>query len=168
MVIFFFQAEDGIRGIGVTRVQTCALPISSPTEIQFRYKKVSYKMFSFSTLLSAELPTETGKFQLLKNYVKTNFNKLQQSTQGSGYTIAFEVGWLIYNENQLAAESGYLIKQFKMTNRELTPWLQAYLQQNLYSFIKLKTEFMFQCLINDIDEWNYVHKEIQMRNHVFQ
>src|SRR3712207_6156362 len=25
---FFFQAEDGIRDIGVTRVQTCALPIS--------------------------------------------------------------------------------------------------------------------------------------------
>src|SRR3712207_8439140 len=28
MYIFFFQAEDGIRDIGVTGVQTCALPIS--------------------------------------------------------------------------------------------------------------------------------------------
>src|SRR3712207_8177543 len=27
--IFFFQAEDGIRDIGVTGVQTCALPISA-------------------------------------------------------------------------------------------------------------------------------------------
>src|SRR3712207_7005573 len=27
-VVFFFQAEDGIRDIGVTGVQTCALPIS--------------------------------------------------------------------------------------------------------------------------------------------
>src|SRR3712207_5439535 len=27
MLFFFFQAEDGIRGIGVTGVQTCALPI---------------------------------------------------------------------------------------------------------------------------------------------
>src|SRR5258707_3856505 len=26
--LFFFQAEDGIRDIGVTGVQTCALPIS--------------------------------------------------------------------------------------------------------------------------------------------
>src|SRR5215203_6978391 len=26
---FFFQAEDGIRGLGVTGVQTCALPIST-------------------------------------------------------------------------------------------------------------------------------------------
>src|SRR3712207_6877102 len=30
--IFFFQAEDGIRDIGVTGVQTCALPISAPCD----------------------------------------------------------------------------------------------------------------------------------------
>src|SRR2546429_6707877 len=28
-VIFFFQAEDGIRDVAVTGVQTCALPIST-------------------------------------------------------------------------------------------------------------------------------------------
>src|SRR3712207_7563575 len=27
VIFFFFQAEDGIRDIGVTGVQTCALPI---------------------------------------------------------------------------------------------------------------------------------------------
>src|SRR5437879_11579575 len=27
--VFFFQAEDGIRGTSVTGVQTCALPISA-------------------------------------------------------------------------------------------------------------------------------------------
>src|SRR5947209_19004452 len=32
---FFFQAEDGIRGIGVTGVQTCALPI-------WMYKRVIF------------------------------------------------------------------------------------------------------------------------------
>src|SRR5438445_13431889 len=31
MSSIFFQAEDGIRDIGVTGVQTCALPISMPT-----------------------------------------------------------------------------------------------------------------------------------------
>src|SRR3712207_9495611 len=30
--MFFFQAEDGIRDIGVTGVQTCALPISARSE----------------------------------------------------------------------------------------------------------------------------------------
>src|SRR5256886_12092965 len=29
-VFFFFQAEDGIRDLTVTGVQTCALPISPP------------------------------------------------------------------------------------------------------------------------------------------
>src|SRR2546429_6135455 len=32
VVFFFFQAEDGIRDVAVTGVQTCALPIS------FRYR----------------------------------------------------------------------------------------------------------------------------------
>src|SRR2546426_6498284 len=31
---FFFQAEDGIRDYKVTGVQTCALPISSPSREQ--------------------------------------------------------------------------------------------------------------------------------------
>src|SRR3712207_8285525 len=31
---FFFQAEDGIRDIGVTGVQTCALPICNVRELE--------------------------------------------------------------------------------------------------------------------------------------
>src|SRR6266436_8628499 len=31
LLFFFFQAEDGIRDVAVTGVQTCALPISSST-----------------------------------------------------------------------------------------------------------------------------------------
>src|SRR5687768_17721558 len=30
LCVFFFQAEDGIRDVAVTGVQTCALPISPP------------------------------------------------------------------------------------------------------------------------------------------
>src|SRR2546429_9565381 len=29
LIVFFFQAEDGIRDVAVTGVQTCALPISN-------------------------------------------------------------------------------------------------------------------------------------------
>src|SRR2546429_3721406 len=32
MFFFFFQAEDGIRDVAVTGVQTCALPICAPTD----------------------------------------------------------------------------------------------------------------------------------------
>src|SRR3712207_9589165 len=34
MYFFFFQAEDGIRDIGVTGVQTCALPISNGVDYE--------------------------------------------------------------------------------------------------------------------------------------
>ena len=36
---FFFQAEDGIRDIGVTGVQTCALPISGGSPMPMSEKK---------------------------------------------------------------------------------------------------------------------------------
>src|SRR3712207_8142651 len=36
LLVFFFQAEDGIRDIGVTGVQTCALPISASPGIGSR------------------------------------------------------------------------------------------------------------------------------------
>src|SRR5699024_7516969 len=35
-VIFFFQAEDGIRDRNVTGVQTCALPISTQVHVSYR------------------------------------------------------------------------------------------------------------------------------------
>src|SRR5258707_3051947 len=45
LLIFFFQAEDGIRDIGVTGVQTCALPIyhfmRKPTTIPAAFIRIS-------------------------------------------------------------------------------------------------------------------------------
>src|SRR3712207_7564667 len=38
-LFFFFQAEDGIRDIGVTGVQTCALPISRPGKRKMVFSK---------------------------------------------------------------------------------------------------------------------------------
>src|SRR2546429_6980694 len=39
-LFFFFQAEDGIRDVAVTGVQTCALPISSSNPLP-RYQATS-------------------------------------------------------------------------------------------------------------------------------
>ena len=39
--IFFFQAEDGIRDVAVTGVQTCALPISSEYKDLSAYKEIA-------------------------------------------------------------------------------------------------------------------------------
>src|SRR5947209_12849476 len=54
---FFFQAEDGIRDIGVTGVQTCALPIwetivsstVSTSSVELRAWLTSPSAVSFST-----------------------------------------------------------------------------------------------------------------------
>src|SRR2546429_4541179 len=40
--IFFFQAEDGIRDVAVTGVQTCALPIFLTNYQAPKYKLVAY------------------------------------------------------------------------------------------------------------------------------
>ena len=45
--LFFFQAEDGIRDIGVTGVQTCALPISGLSLSKYVQLNVYIKSLSF-------------------------------------------------------------------------------------------------------------------------
>src|SRR3989475_9435589 len=45
---FFFQAEDGIRDLTVTGVQTCALPISFATLADWRYE-LGFDTHSLST-----------------------------------------------------------------------------------------------------------------------
>src|SRR5699024_11599677 len=41
--IFFFQAEDGIRDRNVTGVQTCALPISIFSELEYEMQEMIVK-----------------------------------------------------------------------------------------------------------------------------
>src|SRR5207249_8404835 len=44
LVVFFFQAEDGIRDRNVTGVQTCALPISQPSAKNQKLKAKNYSL----------------------------------------------------------------------------------------------------------------------------
>src|SRR2546430_11901170 len=39
---FFFQAEDGIRDLTVTGVQTCALPISAPNDNEVAHRALAW------------------------------------------------------------------------------------------------------------------------------
>src|SRR5215203_2552171 len=48
LFFFFFQAEDGIRDIGVTGVQTCALPISPPDPPQMQIRLPSSTSATFT------------------------------------------------------------------------------------------------------------------------
>src|SRR5205823_8576956 len=50
ILLFFFQAEDGIRDKLVTGVQTCALPISRPgTEVQTRLHRLLFASVEYET-----------------------------------------------------------------------------------------------------------------------
>src|SRR3712207_9155050 len=61
LLYFFFQAEDGIRDIGVTGVQTCALPI-----YKVRYYNV---MKLFEELTMARIESRLPKlFERLSQY----------------------------------------------------------------------------------------------------
>src|SRR3712207_8228092 len=79
-MFFFFQAEDGIRDIGVTGVQTCALPI-------------------FGTTLVIKAPRQMGKSSLLIRRMKLG--------KEAGKQLAF-VDLQGFAEPQLAAYPRFL------------------------------------------------------------
>src|SRR5258707_7670123 len=57
LFFFFFQAEDGIRDIGVTGVQTCALPICSKT---FRANRVASAISAVAGLEPLASPAKSS------------------------------------------------------------------------------------------------------------
>src|SRR5699024_12573815 len=64
-VVFFFQAEDGIRDRNVTGVQTCALPIFVILKIKYFLLLLINKNFQVS-LNSLEKIIITKHFEILK------------------------------------------------------------------------------------------------------
>src|SRR3712207_8404660 len=63
---FFFQAEDGIRDIGVTGVQTCALPIcSSSTCRRRRWPEPMARPLSGRIVIATHNPGKLSEMQEL-------------------------------------------------------------------------------------------------------
>src|SRR5204862_2672151 len=64
-ILFFFQAEDGIRDLYVTGVQTCALPISQLAEFTLARRAPSYRIEAAAGAAAASYafrdPLELGR-----------------------------------------------------------------------------------------------------------
>src|SRR3712207_9554491 len=69
MLIFFFQAEDGIRDIGVTGVQTCALPICDVYKTSEAYWDERIKTLSGRP----ELPLKKGDLSEVPHYRRLSY-----------------------------------------------------------------------------------------------
>src|SRR2546422_6883269 len=70
--VFFFQAEDGIRDVAVTGVQTCALPISSTGTV---FPSVSVMVRSYRS------PTRRAEMSLRRG--SPDVNGMSRSAAGS-------------------------------------------------------------------------------------
>src|SRR5438445_10181480 len=73
LFVFFFQAEDGIRDIGVTGVQTCALPISKSATFgaSSLVKPASFASFS-SAPADGVSPTSSASFLTRSQFDSTS------------------------------------------------------------------------------------------------
>src|SRR5258707_13644411 len=93
LFFFFFQAEDGIRDIGVTGVQTCALPILINQSL---YPKLGFDPNAFApVIVMAQVPNalfvnpdkvKASSVAELVAYLRDNPDKLVCATQGIGTT----------------------------------------------------------------------------------
>src|SRR2546422_4034735 len=70
LLFFFFQAEDGIRDVAVTGVQTCALPISgvvSPCQVQTR--RLGGSTSRYVPVTRCSVPSGAGRRRVVKAQV---------------------------------------------------------------------------------------------------
>src|SRR3712207_7614502 len=65
LIFFFFQAEDGIRDIGVTGVQTCALPIYTYIIINLALLVVALKVLGLKFMMKTIFAIFTLYFMLM-------------------------------------------------------------------------------------------------------
>src|SRR2546429_5204462 len=79
---FFFQAEDGIRDVAVTGVQTCALPISNFSNHTYgmeadALKDVGHEGFLIDAGTMAAILYDYATHSELRDAVKTEFTRIQ-------------------------------------------------------------------------------------------
>src|SRR5712675_1686767 len=80
-VVFFFQAEDGIRDVAVTGVQTCALPISAG--IALGHRRLS--IIDLSPLGHQPMTSADSRYVITYNGEVYNFVELRAELEALGH-----------------------------------------------------------------------------------
>src|SRR5947209_6251396 len=96
-VYFFFQAEDGIRDIGVTGVQTCALPIwvLPPRVLSFEREG------NFDLSDGKNVHAQPCK-QLFEQPVQHEEQRLQQVHRRLQVHVLFKIRWKIFGDQRMS------------------------------------------------------------------
>src|SRR3712207_5934861 len=105
---FFFQAEDGIRDIGVTGVQTCALPIYTGAGLERIAAMVQGKENNFETDLLFPLVEEAGRLTNSKYHEspETDFSLKVITDHSRAVTFLIHDGVIPSNEGR-----GYVLRR---------------------------------------------------------
>src|SRR2546422_6077193 len=93
---FFFQAEDGIRDVAVTGVQTCALPISSEMAIVLN---------SIGFAPAARMPALSGAASSRRPKLQGMVSSQQLDTPTNGFSMSSAVRPIACRNERAAARS---------------------------------------------------------------
>src|SRR6185503_20300301 len=89
---FFFQAEDGIRDVAVTGVQTCALPISTRLRREVRALRASQgQPFGIDRIVGESRAIAEAKALMLKVAGSPASTVLLTGESGTGKDLAAKV-----------------------------------------------------------------------------
>src|SRR2546427_333669 len=115
LLFFFFQAEDGIRDLTVTGVQTCALPILSALEVAETVSTMfSAPLLDLDAINAARLPHELLDAKIISSYrvlplskrgnritVATADPTQQEAAEQIKFTTQLGVDWIIVEADKL-------------------------------------------------------------------
>src|SRR5258707_12379864 len=124
LFFFFFQAEDGIRDIGVTGVQTCALPISRQV---LRAQIERARKLGFEPMFGSEL-----EFYLLKEtFAGAHAKGYSGLTPSVPYNLDYHVLATSYDEPFIrAVRNGMKAAGIRIESSKGELWLD---QQDVHS-----------------------------------
>src|SRR2546430_16876866 len=99
---FFFQAEDGIRDLTVTGVQTCALPISVELTINSKAQAAAYDALKATGKPGAAVAIDpkTGAILALASYPSYDPNEIGRASCRERVEISVVAGSLKKKKNK--------------------------------------------------------------------